>query len=370
VKVICNRDDLLQAVRTVQNALTSTALPVLSHVLILAKEKGGEVIATNLESTIYSNFEADVEEEGNICLPGVKLFSILRELPPGQLSLETRDSEGLIKMEQIFFSLLGLPGEDFPETPAPLKPVFTLPQQVLRMIFEKTMFSAGQDEVRQNLNCVFLETTFPEQKATAILKAVATDGRRLSLLTVSDLQISEPFQILIPLRAVRELTKILEKEGEVKVGVEQNRVFFQTHNFSFFSQLIDARFPDYQGVIPRDYRISFKAKREELMAAIRRVSLLTEQQTRLVKFTLKGDSLLINTTSARLGSAYQELSVLTEQKEEIEIGFNATFLLEALRIMEEDLVEVHLIDNESPGVFQPVESQNYLYILMPVKLRD
>ena len=147
-------------------------------------------------------------------------------------------------------------------------------------------------------------------------------------------------------------------------------MFFQTHNFSFFSQLIDARFPDYQGVIPRDYRISFKAKREELMAAIRRVSLLTEQQTRLVKFTLKGDSLLINTTSARLGSAYQELSVLTEQKEEIEIGFNATFLLEALRIMEEDLVEVHLIDNESPGVFQPVESQNYLYILMPVKLRD
>lgn len=371
MKITCNKEELLQAVRCVQNAITVSSLPILSHILILARENKLELTATNLESTICSYIKAQIDEEGSICLPGTKLYSILRELPTGQVHLETRNSQGLIQMEQIFFSLLAFPGEEFPETPVPLKPSFSLPQDTLKTILEKTMFSAGQDEVRQNLNCVLLEVSPPMGEGKEpLLKAVATDGRRLSLISLPNPSINEFFKVLIPLKSVRQLTKILEKEGEVEIGVEENRVFFNTPRFSFFSQLIDAKFPDYEKVFPKEYRITFEVGKEDIIGALRRISLLTEEQTRLIRFNLKENILSIKATSAGLGSAWEKIPVQIQQKEEIEIGFNAIYLLDALRVMEGEKLEIHLIDQESPGVFHSKTSRNYVYILMPVKLKE
>ena len=374
MRVLCDRDDILQAIRLAQNAITSTTLPVLSHILLLAEEDRVNVTATNLETTICSSFEAKIEEEGSICLPGAKLYSILRELPPGQVFIETQDSKGIIKMHQIFFSLLGFAGEEFPQVPSPIETVISVPQLTLQEAIEKTMWAAGQDEVRQNLNCVLFEGVLEGEdgKESPFLRAVATDGRRLSLLLIPDFPVSSPFKVLVPLKSVRQLAKILEKEGDVKIGIEENRVLFQTTKFSFFSQLIDAKFPDYQGVIPKECELSFVVNRENLMAAIRRVSLLSEEQTRLVKFNLKEGVLNINTTSARMGSASERLSVsrIEGRREEIEIGFNAVFLMEALRVIQEEAVQVDLIDHESPCVLYPQGSKNYIYVLMPVKLRE
>ncbi|MCD6575218.1 DNA polymerase III subunit beta [Candidatus Aerophobetes bacterium] len=372
MKVICDKEKAIEGVRIAQNAITSKTLPILSHILLSAKEKRVEVTATNLETTIRSSFEADVEEEGSICLPGDKLHSILRELPTGKFSLEADETKSLIKMNDISFTLVAIPSEEFPEVPPITKTTLSLSQNTLQGILTKTMFSAGQDEVRPNLNCVLLESS-PEnqEKEGFFLKAVATDGRRLSYLTIPHPSISEPFKVLIPLKAARQLTKILSGEGEVKIGIEENRILFVTSGFSFFSQLIEAKFPDYQGVIPRDYKVSFEVDKERFIAAIKRVSLLSEEQTRLVKFYLEENSLAISSTSAGLGSAYEKIPIKKDREiDKMGISFNAVFLLEALRAIEGEIVEVHLIDQESPGVFLPKESKNYLHILMPVKLRE
>lgn len=373
MRILCDRDDILQAIRLAQNVITSTTLPILSHVLLLAKEERVDVTATNLETTICSSFKAKIDEEGSICLPGAKLYSILRELPPGEVLVETEDTKGIIKMGQIFFSLLGFSGDEFPQVATSVKTLISIPQITLQEAIEKTMWAAGQDEVRQNLNCVLLEGLIEsEEKEGSFLRAVATDGRRLSLLIVPRFPLDFPFKVLIPLKAVRQLAKILEKEGDVKIGIEENRVLFQTSRFSFFSQLIDAKFPDYQGVIPKEHNLSFVVNREDLMAAIRRVSLLSEEQTRLVKFNLKEGILNINATSARMGSACERVSVgrVEGKIDEIEIGFNAVFLMEALRVIHEEMIRVDLIDYESPTVFYPEGSKNYIYVLMPVKLRE
>jgi len=372
LRIICKKDKALEGVRIAQNAITSTALPILSHLLLVAKEKKVEVTATSLEITIRSFFEANVEEEGSICLPGSKLYSILRELPSDEFSLETTDTKSLIRMSESSFTLLGISSEEFPEIPSPTKAVFSLPQRTLQEILAKTMFAAGQDEVRQNLNCVLLESS-PEDELERIplLRAIATDGRRLSSLTIPHPSISKPFKVLIPLKAARQLAKVLGSEGDVEIGFEENRASFKTPSFCFFSQLIDAKFPDYRGVIPKEYKVSFEVETEAFIGAIKRTSLLSDEQTRLVKFKLENNTLKISAISAEIGSAEEKLPVKVEgEGYKAEIGFNASFLLEALRVMEGESVEVRLIDQESPGVFCPKANTNYVHILMPIKLRE
>lgn len=369
MRLECNRDDFLQAVRITQNALISSTLPILSYILLSTKEDQVQVVATNLETTIGSFFKAEVEEEGEICLPGSKLYSILREMPPGRVQFKKEELKSSIKMGEILFTLLGSSPEEFPEIPSPGKTTFSLPQSTLQEIFEKTIFSAGQDEVRQNLNCVFLETFVTEEEKKSALRAVATDGRRLSLLLTSHPSVSQSFNVLIPLKAIRQLMKILKKEGEIAIGMEENRIFFQTPEFSFFSQLIDAKFPNYRGVIPENYRVSITVGKEELIAAIKRTSLLAEEQTRLVRFDVNGDTLSINATSAQLGSAHESLPVERKGEERMEIGFNSVYLLEALRAIEAESIEIHFVDRESAGVFHPKDSQDYIHVLMPVKLK-
>jgi len=331
MKVICEKDKALEGVRIAQNAITSATLPILSHLLLSAKQKRVEVTATNLETTICSFFEATVEEEGGICLPGEKLYSILRELPPGKFSFETDNTKSFIRMDKISFTLVGISSEEFPEVPPKAKTIFSMPQSTFQEILVKTMFSAGQDEVRQNLNCVLLEALFEKEEKPS-LRAVTTDGRRLSWITVP-----HP----------------------------------KTSRFSFFSQLMEAKFPDYRGVIPKDYKVRFEVERDNFIAAIKRVSLLSEQQSRLVRFHLEEDLLDITAASAGVGTALEKLPVKTEGEiRKIEISFNAAFLLEALRVMEGDVIEIRLIDQESPGVFYPKTHRNYMHILMPVKLRE
>ncbi|GAH81532.1 unnamed protein product, partial [marine sediment metagenome] len=160
-------------------------------------------------------------------------------------------------------------------------------------------------------------------------------------------------------------------EENIEMGLEESRVFFRTPRFSFFSQLVEAKFPNYRSVIPKDYKVIFEVQKDDFVAAIKRVSLLSEEQTRLVKFNLTEDFLNISAASVGLGSAQEKLPVTIKgEKCKMEIGFNAVFLLEALRVMEGENIEVRLIDQESPGVFSPINQENYLHLLMPVKLTE
>lgn len=372
MRIICERDKALEGVRISQNALTSTTLPILSQLLLSTAREGVKVTGTNLETTICSFFEATVEEEGSICFPGNKLYSILRELPSGKFSLETKDTKSVIRMGDISFTVLGISSEEFPETPSVGETILSLPQKTFQEILVKTMFAAGQDEVRQNLNCILLETSSESQaKEGSFIRAVATDGRRLSSFIIPYPSISKPFKILIPLKAARQLIKILGAEEKVEIGLEKNRVSFKASNFSFFSQLVEAKFPDYRGVIPRDYRVIFEVERNTFISAIKRASLLSDEQTRLVKFKLEENELIVSAASAELGVASEKLPVKVEGEEyKTEIGFNASFLLEALKVMRGDNLQVHLIDQESPSVFCPKAKSNYTHILMPVKLRE
>ncbi|TET44719.1 DNA polymerase III subunit beta [Candidatus Aerophobetes bacterium] len=363
MKINCQRQDFLEGVRVVQNALTSITLPILSHILMTARGERVNLAATNLETTIQASFPSQVLEEGEICLPGNKLFQILRELPPLGVSLTTEDTKAAIKCEKSLFHLLGLEAAEFPEIPKLEEgKEFTLAREKLKEMIQKTIFAASLDETRQNLNGVHLEI---EEKE---IKMVATDGRRLAFIRASEPSLElAPVQIIIPLRALQQLLRVMEKGEEVRVGAGKSQIFFRMENILLISQLIEAKFPDYREVIPKEHKITIMADRNELLAASKRVALLAEEKSRLLKFKLKENLLSISAISPETGSAYEELMVKREGEGDIQIGFNSTYLLDVLKIIDSGEVSLELTDSVSPGVIRPAESKDYIYVIMPIR---
>lgn len=366
MKISCQRQDFLEGVRVVQNALTSTTLPILSHILMSATAEKVNLAATNLETTIQSSFPCEVPQEGEICLPGNKLFQILRELPPSGVSLMTEGTKATIKCEKSVFDLLGLEAAEFPEIPKLEEgKEFTLPRERLKEMIQKTMFAASVDETRQNLNGVYLEIEKKE------VKMVATDGRRLAFVVASQPSLEvAPVQIIIPLRGIQQLLRIMEKGEEVRVGAGKSQIFFKMEEVVLISQLIEAKFPNYREVIPKQHKIAITADRNGLFAASKRVSLLTEEKSRLVKFKLKGNVLSISAVSPETGYAYEELGVRRDGEEDIQIGFNSTYLLDALKVISSAEVQLQLTDSVSPGVIRPAEGEDYIYVIMPIRIEE
>jgi len=365
MKINCKREDFLESIQVVQNALTSTALPVLSYVLLEARPEKITLTATNLETTIRSSFPAQVEGEGEICLPGDKLFYILRELPSAPVTLEIEESKATIRCKKAIFQLLGFSPEDFPEVPQIMvEKFFSLSQEELRQMIQRTVFAASRDETHQNLNGAYLEV---EEKDA---KLVATDGRRLSFVHVSLASSSLlSGEAIVPLRALQQLMRVLSGEKEVKVGVSERQIFFEMDHILLVSQLVDAKFPDYRKVIPTEFSIAILADRDDLLRCVRRVSLLTDEKSRLLKFQLKENTLLISAEASELGYAYEEIDVRRERGEEIEIGFSSTYLLDILKNIEKGEIRIELTDSEGPGVIRPSENKDHICVLMPVRLR-
>jgi len=365
MKIDCKREDFLESIQVVQNALTSTALPVLSYVLLEAGPEKITLTATNLETTIRSSFPAQVEGEGEICLPGDKLFYILRELPSAPVVFEIEKGKATIRCKKAMFQLLGLSPEDFPEVPQIMvEKFFSLSQEELRQMIQRTVFAASRDETHQNLNGAYLEV---EEKDARL---VATDGRRLSFIHLSLASSSlSSGEAIIPLRALQQLARILSGDKEVKIGVSERQIFFEMDHILLISQLVDAKFPDYRKVIPTEFSIAVLADRDDFLRSVRRVSLLTDEKSRLLKFELKKNTLLISAEAAELGYAYEEIDVRRERGEEIEIGFSSAYLLDILKNIEKGEVRIELTDSEGPGVIRPSENKDHICVLMPVRLR-
>ena len=364
MKFICKKEDFLEGMRVAQNALTSTTLPILTHVLMVAKEGRVSLTATNLETTIRSSFPSQVQEEGEICLPGDKILDILRELPPGEVNLNTSDTKATISCEKATFHLLGLSSDEFPEIPSvEAKQTFSLPSENLREMIQRTAFAASRDETRQNLNGVYLEAGDKE------LKMVATDGRRLAFIRIP-LALSEQIraEVIIPLPALQQLVRILGEEKEVKIGISQRQIFFQMEPVLLISQLVEAKFPNYREVIPPGYNIAILTDRDQLYSAVRRVSLLADEKSRLVKFKLEGNVLWVSASAPEMGQAREEVAVRMEEKGEIEIGFNSTYLLDVFKNLGEGEIRLELTDPVSPGLIRPGGGKDYINVVMPVRL--
>ncbi len=364
MKIIFKRNEISEGVGIVGHALTSTSLPILSHILMVAESDSVRLTATNLETTIRCVVPAQVEEGGEICISGEKFSSIVRQLSPLPVRFKTEETRVAIRCGRAKFNLLGLPATEFPEYPQPGEIDFSLPESDLKQMIQKTIFAVSTDETRRSLNGIYLEGE------EGILRMISTDGRRLALVSTSLPSISSLVRVLIPLKGAQQLLRILEDGGEVKIGISENQVFFHTPRTLLISQLIAAKFPDYQQVIPHKSNTIILVDRLKLLSAIRRCSILSEEKSHLLRFKLQDDLLSLTGSEPELGDAYEEVSVESEGKKELEVGFNSAYLVEALKVISEEKVELELIDSASPGVLRGEKEKNYLYVLMPIRIEE
>jgi DNA polymerase-3 subunit beta len=363
MKFSATKEKLLEGLQQVQNVVsTRTTLPILSNVLMQAK--GGEVhlTTTDLDVGVRGAFEASVEKDGATTLPARRLFTIIRELPSSEVSIEVDGKNAAsIRSGQSFFKILGLPEEEFPPLPKfDSAKVVTIRQKDLRDSLRKTSYAISTDETRYVLNGLLF--SFKENKLTL----VATDGRRLAMVDIElEFPKSHEADIIVPTKAVTELGRLLTEDGEVKVSVGSGQIAFDLNNTLLVSKLIEGNYPNYKQVIPTETKERVTLERETFLNSLRRVSLLASDKSNSIKLNFSKNNIDITANTPEVGEAKESLPVAYKGRD-FSIAFNPEFLMAPLRALGEDEVFLDLIDEMSPGVLK-IQTP-FLYVLMPMRI--
>jgi len=363
MKFSVSKEKLLEGLQTVQNVVsTRTTLPILSNVLLQADENTLRLTTTDLDVGVRRGVDAQIEKSGSTTLPARRLFTIVRELPASEISIEV-DSKNVasIRSGASFFKILGLPQEEFPPLPKfENAKTFTIRQKDLRDGLKKTSYAISSDETRYVLNGILF--SFKDNKLTL----VATDGRRLALVDIElEFPRSHEVDIIVPTKAVTELARLVGDDGDVKMTVGENQIAFETSGVLLVSKLIEGNYPNYRQVIPAEAKERVTLERETFLNAVHRVSLLSSEKSNSVKLVFSKNNIDITANTPEVGEARESLAVQYKGKD-FSIAFNPEFLMAPLRNLANDEVYLDLIDEMSPGVVK-VQSP-FLYVLMPMRI--
>jgi len=351
----------LQRVQAIVNPRTT--LPILSNVLVKAESGVLRLTTTDLEVSVQTIADAEIEAAGATTLPARKLFSIVRELPSREIEISVDENNAAeIKCGNAFFKLVGMAEDDFPPLPVfEGGRTFTLDQGVFKDILHKTSYAASNDETRYVLNGVLL--SFQEDKLTV----VSTDGRRLALVE-QELEFPDESagDMILPSKTVGELLKTLGDEGELVIRATDTQISFEFERILIVSKLIEGSYPNFRQVIPASCDERITVEREGLLNAVRRVALMTAaDQSNSIKMTFGNNQLEITAVTPDVGEAREKLPVKYAGKE-INIAFNPEFMMSPLRNLDTDEVYLEVSDELSPGVVKTTEP--FLYVLMPMRL--
>lgn len=364
MEVHVDRDAFFKGLQMVQSIVEPRqTLPILANVLLEADGESVGITATDLEVGARVVIPAKISKKGAVTLSARKLSEIVKELPPAELSMKLQDNAWVgLRCGGVAYKLVGLPPGDFPsvEPPASLG-WMSLDAKLLRNMLSQTSFAVSHDESRYALNGVL----FSIQEGD--LRLVATDGHRLALASRAIAGAGPNGVGIVPRKAVQELARVLGAGEEVQVGLGENQFGLKMPNFLLTARLIEGQFPNYEQVVPREHPRRLVLSRMALIAALRRVSVLAEERTKPVKLLLSPGALKLSAYSPELGEAEETLSV-DYAGEEITIGFNSRYLLDALGPIEADQVVIELKDGLSPGVLKSFEDEGYHCVIMPMRI--
>ncbi len=363
----CSQEQFLRGVQTVGRAISPRAtMPILGNILLETTKDGVRMVATDLELGIECWIKADMVKEGSITLPARILTDIVANLPEEPISVSVAEGEAkaAITCESVKFEVLGLPAADFPLLPSGEgEALVRIDGGLLRTMIRQTSFAVSTDETRPFLTGVYLVA----EGNTGQL--VATDGGRLALRRVRiSGDVRTKVTAIVPSKTMGELVRVLgAAEGEVSISSQDNQLVFALPGMRFISRLIAGQFPNYEQVMPKDYKQRIKVGAERLLRAVRRASITARDSANVVRLSADDGVLTITSNTPDVGTAREDVAVHLEG-ETIPVAFNAKFLLDALSNIDAAEVFLDLTGPLSPGALRPVEHSDYIYVLAPVRL--
>jgi DNA polymerase-3 subunit beta len=370
VKIICNRGVLHEALQHVGRVVSGrTTLPILSNVLLEAKEGRLRMVAYDMEIGAQSSVGIEAEEEGAITVPARVLSEVVASLPNATVELQTRDRSILgLNCGRSEYTINGLPAEEYPTLPEVGGGVsFELTQEAMKDMIRMSVFAVSSDETRAILTGVLL------RQDGEGMQIVATDGYRLALkrAAVSGGPGGEgTWEAIIPARALQELNRMLDPaatETPVKVRANEQQIMFEVGPYTLISRLIEGQFPNYHRLLQSEMKWRVVVSRQDLLGSIKRAAIVARVEASKLIFRTGEGTLTITAESADLGKAHEELPANLEGGE-VEIGFNAEYLTDVLAVMESDNVIWEMTGALSPAMLKGSDDPDYLYVVMPMQL--
>ena len=347
-----------------------TTMPILANVKLTAENGKLSIAATDLEISLVGEVAATIKTPGSITIGGKVLYEIARELPGESVTLHAQKAQRLeIESGQSRFKINGISADEYPAVQGvSLRKRTAVDAQKLYEMFKKTAFCVSTDETRYNINGVYVEGSKPGKGENGQIRFVATDGHRLAMIDrpAEGLEIQD--QVIIPRKGLQELMKVLESnDGVAYVDSYEGFFIVESGSVTMGVRLVDGQFPDYRQVIPLETTTTIEVARPELLSAVRRVSLVTTDKSRTIKFKLVSGNLVISSQSPEHGEASESL-VVNATGAEVTIGFSAKYLQDLLAAMEEsETVTLRLSGDLGAGVFTGSADDLYTCIVMPMR---
>ncbi len=366
-----NREEFLQGLSRVQNIVErKNTVPILSNVLIDGTGEKLKLQATDMEVGLSGFMNAATKSEGAVTVSARKLFEIIKELPAeSEITVQVNeDNTSQITCGTSNFELKGLPAQDFPSLPGyDQANLFSLDATVFKEMIKKTIYAASTDETRYNLTGILF--SMEEESGQSRVRMVATDGHRLAMVVrKADGKIRPGESVVIPRKSLNEVKRLLDEgDGTIDLDFGKQHGIFKKDSVVLTTRLIDMSFPSYQQVIPQGEMSEAVISRASLVAAIRRVSLLSSERSRAVRFAFSEGELTVHTTNPDLGAATESVQI-QYGGEEVEITFNAKYMLDTLGTMDSEEISLGLSDELSPCLITQKSDPDYIAVIMPMRV--
>jgi DNA polymerase III subunit beta len=368
VKLSVMQENLARGLSVVSRAVSNRSLPVLTNVLLKTEDAGLKLTATNLEIGITYWVPGKIETDGATSVPARLLTDLVNSLPGGEpIVLELGDGETLhIRSGRFESNIKGISADDFPTVQtAGERPITRIPQKVLRQALEETAFAAASDEARPILTGVLARFEGDQ------LTLAAADNYRIAVKTISILDPVEETSVVIPARALHELSRVLAEIDDpvaIVLAHARNQILFHLDGIDLVSRLIDGQYPNYQTVLPATHSTRAVLDREELLRAVRPAALIAHESANIVKLGvgLDGDPGITVSANAEVGDHVGRIEAEVEG-DGTTIAFNARFLADVLTNVDAEQFALELNGPLSPGVFKPIGDDRYVHVVMPLR---
>lgn len=365
-----SREKLQEGLNAVSASIpTKTTLPVLANILVETTDRGIRLSGTDLDIAVSTEVTADVENSGAVTIPARKLSELARELPPAPVKIAALGEQRItLECGRSKFKLLGLPRDEFPSFPVVrFNESWRIKSGDLQKLIAATSFAVSTEESRPILNGVLWELR-PEQ-----MRMVATNGHRLAKMETPIVASSAPASdLIVPPKALDQVRRLFPAEEELEVARGENHIGFRSPLTAVYTRLIEGPYPPYEQVIPRDNDKVAVADKGALTSALKRMSVIASDQTHRIRMAFNSGMLRFSVTTPDLGEAQDELPI-RYNGDPLEIGFNASYLLEILKFMPTDEVKLTFKAPERAATIEPEawsDPSTYMCLVMPLRLMD